>query len=168
MSSMKCIVRAHLGSHGLKNLWKFQLFFDKTCSGKCVVFAIGHVNCLISHLQKVHFHQFPMTSLNVIKTHYLQKWCNTAYFVSFLHGNFNVFLAKLCLSQNEAIIRRLLNNHYAPAPIGCGIMQWWLLSVRLTVCPVPDPRSRKEAENWHDRHQRLIECQTALKQKLCV
>ena len=33
--------------------------------------------------------------------------------------------------------------HYAP-PIGWGIMHSWPLSVRLSVCPVPQPKSRIE------------------------
>ena len=31
-----------------------------------------------------------------------------------------------------------------------GIMKWWSLSVRPSVCPVLDPKSRTEAENWQE------------------
>jgi len=34
-----------------------------------------------------------------------------------------------------------------PPPTGWGIMQWWPLSVRLSVCAVPDPKSRTDGRS---------------------
>jgi len=57
-----------------------------------------------------------------------------------------------CRQQTVSNNRVILVNHfyYAPAPIGWGIMDWWLfclfvcLSISLSVCPVPDLKSRTE------------------------
>jgi len=49
------------------------------------------------------------------------------------------------LSSRELIVwNNLLVLYYAPAPLGWGMIYWWLLPVCLSVCPVPEPNSRTE------------------------